>query len=55
MIHSYYLQLLGWSHLSQYFGGKVEPTYTRVTTCQKCIRTNDIENVGRTPRHHTFF
>ncbi|HPU59489.1 MAG: alanine--tRNA ligase [Defluviitoga tunisiensis] len=37
------------------FWGKVEPTYTRVTTCQKCIRTNDIENVGRTPRHHTFF
>jgi len=37
------------------FWGKVEPTYPRVTTCQKCIRTNDIENVGRTPRHHTFF
>jgi alanyl-tRNA synthetase len=37
------------------FWGKVEPTYKRVTTCQKCIRTNDIENVGRTPRHHTFF
>ena len=37
------------------FWGKVEPTYTRITTCQKCIRTNDIENVGRTPRHHTFF
>ncbi|PNR99539.1 alanyl-tRNA synthase [Petrotoga miotherma DSM 10691] len=37
------------------FWGKVEPTYTRITTCQKCLRTNDIENVGRTPRHHTFF
>lgn len=37
------------------FWGKVEPVYTRVTTCQKCLRTNDIENVGRTPRHHTFF
>lgn len=37
------------------FWGKVEPVYTRVTTCQKCVRTNDIENVGRTPRHHTFF
>jgi len=37
------------------FWGKVEPTYTRVTTCQKCVRTNDIEQVGRTPRHHTFF
>lgn len=37
------------------FWGKVDPVYTRVTTCQKCVRTNDIENVGRTPRHHTFF
>ncbi|AEH51828.1 alanine--tRNA ligase [Pseudothermotoga thermarum] len=37
------------------FWGKVEPVYTRVATCQKCLRTNDIENVGRTPRHHTFF
>ena len=37
------------------FWGKVEPTHTRVTTCQKCVRTNDIDNVGRTPRHQTFF
>ncbi|ABR31130.1 alanyl-tRNA synthetase [Thermosipho melanesiensis] len=37
------------------FWGKVDPVYPRVTTCQKCIRTTDIENVGRTPRHHTFF
>lgn len=37
------------------FWGKVDPVYPRVTTCQKCVRTNDIENVGRTPRHHTFF
>ncbi len=37
------------------FWGKVEPVYTRVATCQKCLRTTDIENVGRTPRHHTFF
>jgi len=37
------------------FWGKVEPIYRRVATCQKCLRTNDIENVGRTPRHHTFF
>lgn len=37
------------------FWGKVEPIYRRIATCQKCLRTNDIENVGRTPRHHTFF
>lgn len=37
------------------FWGKMEPTYTRITTCQKCIRTNDIDNVGRTARHQTFF
>lgn len=37
------------------FWGKVEPVYTRVATCQKCLRTNDIDNVGRTPRHQTFF
>lgn len=37
------------------FWGKVEPVYTRIATCQKCLRTNDIDNVGRTPRHQTFF
>ncbi len=37
------------------FWGKVKPVYRRVATCQKCLRTTDIENVGRTPRHHTFF
>jgi len=37
------------------FWGKVEPVYPRVATCQKCLRTVDIENVGKTPRHHTFF
>ncbi|MCD6449932.1 MAG: alanine--tRNA ligase [Thermotogaceae bacterium] len=37
------------------FWGKVKPVYKRVVTCQKCLRTTDIENVGRTPRHHTFF
>jgi alanyl-tRNA synthetase len=37
------------------FWGKVEPVYTRIASCQKCLRTTDIENVGRTPRHHTFF
>ena len=37
------------------FWGHVAPTYPRVTTCQKCFRTTDIENVGRTAYHHTFF
>ncbi|MBQ9419851.1 MAG: alanine--tRNA ligase, partial [Synergistaceae bacterium] len=37
-----------------YLGIK-EPEYPRVVTSQKCVRTNDIENVGRTARHHTFF
>ncbi|MBB6061801.1 alanyl-tRNA synthetase [Thermosipho japonicus] len=37
------------------FWGKVDPVYTRIATCQKCVRTTDIENVGKTPRHHTFF
>ena len=37
------------------FWGRVAPTFPRVTTYQKCFRTTDIENVGRTAYHHTFF
>ncbi|MFN3478094.1 MAG: alanine--tRNA ligase, partial [bacterium] len=37
------------------FSGKVKPKYTRISTCQKCFRMDDIENVGYTLRHHTFF
>lgn len=38
-----------------YFTGAAKPEVLRVTTCQKCLRTPDIESVGRTARHHTFF
>ncbi len=38
-----------------YFTGQAVPEVTRVTTCQKCLRTPDIEEVGKTARHHTFF
>lgn len=37
------------------FAGEVDLKYTRATSCQKCMRTTDLENVGQTPRHHTFF
>jgi alanyl-tRNA synthetase len=38
-----------------YFTGTAKPEFLRVTTCQKCLRTPDIESVGLTSRHHTFF
>ena len=41
--------------MKPYFTGEQEPPRHRVTTCQKCIRTGDIENVGKTARHGTFF
>ena len=45
----------GMNQFKDHFLGKVKLEYTRATTCQKCMRTGDIDNVGRTPRHHTFF
>lgn len=45
----------GMAPLKPYFTGKEVPPRKRVTTCQKCIRTPDIENVGKTARHGTFF
>ena len=45
----------GMAPLKPFFTGKLVPPRTRVTTCQKCMRTGDLENVGRTARHHTFF
>lgn len=45
----------GMAPLKPYFTGAEVPPRKRVTTCQKCIRTGDIENVGKTARHGTFF
>lgn len=45
----------GMAPMKKYFTGEITPPRTRVTTCQKCIRTPDIERVGITARHGTFF
>lgn len=45
----------GMAPMKKYFTGEVTPPRKRVTTCQKCIRTPDIEQVGKTDRHGTFF
>ncbi|WP_303195599.1 alanine--tRNA ligase [Thomasclavelia spiroformis] len=45
----------GVAALKKYFDGTIKPENPRITNAQKSIRTNDIENVGKTARHHTFF
>ncbi|MCR4594049.1 MAG: alanine--tRNA ligase, partial [Clostridiales bacterium] len=45
----------GMAPMKKYFTGEVTPPRNRVTTCQKCIRTPDIESVGKTARHGTYF
>lgn len=45
----------GMAPFKPFFTGKMKPPSPRITTCQKCVRTGDIENVGHTARHHTYF
>ena len=45
----------GMAPMKPYFTGEIEPPRHRVCTCQKCIRTGDIENIGKTARHGTYF
>lgn len=49
------LTIAGMLQFKRVFLGQAPRAHARVTTTQKCIRTNDIENVGVTARHHTFF
>ncbi len=49
------LSAAGMAPFKQFFTGMMKPPSPRVVTCQKCVRTGDIENVGRTARHHTYF